>query len=222
MAVGFELDGAPAPLSGRPPDRGCARSTRARQAPGSVSDGAREGRVVASRPTPRSRSPRSAAARVRELEAAGRTGWRRPTGSSRSARRACAPSSTPDPTRVALVGCDGTFLDLNPPVSGCSSHLARRLATLRSRCWPPTPQRTACRALASQVFRGESATRRARDPGPARPPALGRAHATPLRDADGRVTSFVCVARDMTARKGRGTGAARQRGALARRLRRRR
>ena len=63
------------------------------------------------------------------------------------------------------------------------------------------PHRTACRSLATRVFRGESATVELEIQGLRGRRCWIETHATPLRGDDGTVTALVCTSRDITARR---------------------
>ncbi len=130
------------------------------------------------------------------------SGLPKPTGSWRSAKRASARSSTPGPT-PSPCGADGTILDLDPAgrdlieLDASSRTLGLRLDMLAT-----DPHRTACRSLATRVFRGESATVDLEIQGLRGRRRWIETHATPLRGDDGTVTALVCTSRDITARRG--------------------
>ena len=63
------------------------------------------------------------------------------------------------------------------------------------------PHRTACRSLATRVFRGESATVELEIQGLRGRRCWIETHATPLRGDDGNVEAIVCTSRDITARR---------------------
>jgi PAS domain S-box-containing protein len=106
------------------------------------------------------------------------------------------------PDAVALVGRDGTILDLNPAgrrlieLDASSRPLGVRLDMLAT-----DPHREACRSLATRVFRGESAIVDLEIQGLRGRRCWIETHATPLRGADGTVTALVCTCRDITARR---------------------
>jgi PAS domain S-box-containing protein len=143
----------------------------------------------------------SAAARVRELEShVDRLAQANRQLAEREASLRAIFDAGPD--AVALVGRDGTILDLNPAgrelieLDASFRPLGIRLDMLAT-----DPHRTACQSLAMRVFRGEAATVELEIQG-----LRGRCrwieiHATPLRDDGGNVTALVCVSRDITARR---------------------
>ncbi|MEO5821859.1 MAG: PAS domain S-box protein [Vicinamibacteraceae bacterium] len=106
------------------------------------------------------------------------------------------------PDAVALVGRDGTILDLNPAgrqlieLDASSRMIGLRLDTLAT-----DPHRAACRSLATRVFRGESATVDLEIQGLRGRRCWIETHATPLRGEDGAVTALVCTSRDITVRR---------------------
>ena len=106
------------------------------------------------------------------------------------------------PDAVALVGRDGSILDLNPAgrelieLEASSRPLGVRLDMLAT-----DPHRLACRSLAARVFRGESATVELEIQGLRGRRRWIEIHATPLRGDDGGVSALVCVSRDITARR---------------------
>ena len=107
------------------------------------------------------------------------------------------------PDAVALVGRDGSILDLNPAgrelieLEASSRPLGVRLDMLAT-----DPHRLACRSLAARVFRGESATVELEIQGLRGRRRWIEIHATPLPGDDGDVSALVCVSRDITARRG--------------------
>ena len=189
---------------------------------GSVSDGAREGRAsVPARDDVRETETVdavSAAARVRELELqVDRLAQANRQLAEREASLRAIFDAGPD--AVALVGRDGTILDLNPAgrdlieLDASFRPIGVRLDMLAT-----DPHRTACRSLAARVFRGEAATVELEIQGLRGRRRWIEIHATPLRGDDGTCRRWSASA--ATSRRGapRG-GAARPRGAVARRLR---
>ena len=161
----------------------------------------------------------SAAARVRELELqVNRLAQANRQLAEREASLRAIFDAGPD--AVALVGRDGTILDLNPAgrdlieLDASSRPIGVRLDMLAT-----DPHRTACRSLATRVFRGEAATveleiqglrgRRALDRDPRDAAARRRRH---------RVRAGLRQPRHHRAARRRG-GAARSRSAVARRVR---
>ena len=143
----------------------------------------------------------SAAARVRELELhVNRLAQANRQLAEREASLRAVFDAGPD--AVALVGRDGTFLDLNPAgrdlieLDASSRPIGVRLDMLAT-----DPHRTACRSLATHVFRGESATVELEIQGLRGRRRWIEIHATPLRGDDGGVSALVCVSRDITARR---------------------
>ena len=106
------------------------------------------------------------------------------------------------PDAVALVGRDGTILDLNPAgrdlieLDASFRPLGIRLDMLAT-----DPHRTACRSLAARVFAGEAATVELEIQGLRGRRRWIEMHATPLRGHEGTVDALVCVSRDITARR---------------------
>jgi PAS domain S-box-containing protein len=106
------------------------------------------------------------------------------------------------PDAVALVGSDGSILDLNPAgrdlidLEASFRPLGIRLDMLAT-----DPHRTACRSLAARVFRGETATVELEIQSLRGRRRWIEIHATPLRGDAGTVTALVCVSRDITARR---------------------
>jgi PAS domain S-box-containing protein len=106
------------------------------------------------------------------------------------------------PEAVALVGRDGTILDLNPAGRDLIElDASSRSPSVRLEMLATDPHRTACRTLATRVFAGEVATVELEIEG-----LRGRRrwidiHATPLRGDDGGVGALICVSRDITARR---------------------
>jgi PAS domain S-box-containing protein len=143
----------------------------------------------------------SAAARVRELE---QHVHRLAQANRQLAEREASLRSVFDaaPDAVALVGADGTILDLNPAgrelieLDASSRIFGIKLDTLAT-----DPYRTACRSLATRVFRGESATVELEIQGLRGRRRWIETHATPLRGDDGTVSALVCTSRDITARR---------------------
>ena len=143
----------------------------------------------------------SAAARVRELEAqlARLAQANRQLAEREASLRAIFDAG---PDAIALVGRDGTILDLNPAgrdlieLDASFRPLGVRLDMLAT-----DPHRTACRSLAARVFRGETATVELEIQGLRARRRWIEIHATPLRGDDGTVTALVCVSRDITARR---------------------
>ncbi len=143
----------------------------------------------------------SAAARVRELELqVNRLAQANRQLAEREASLRAIFDAGPD--AVALVGRDGTILDLNPAgrdlieLDASSRPIGVRLDMLAT-----DPHRTACRSLATRVFRGESATVELEIQGLRGRRRWIEIHATPLRGDDGSVSALVCVSRDITARR---------------------
>ena len=144
----------------------------------------------------------SAAARVRELELqVNRLAQANRQLAEREASLRAIFDAGPD--AVALVGRDGTILDLNPAgrdlieLDASFRPIGVRLDMLAT-----DPHRTACRSLADARLPRRVGHGRARDPGPARTPALDR----DPRDAAARrrrrtCRALVCVSRDITARR---------------------
>jgi len=145
--------------------------------------------------------PASAAARVRELEVhVNRLAQANRQLAEREASLRAIFDAGPD--AVALVGRDGTILDLNPA--------GRELIELDASFLPigvrldmlaTDPHRTACRSLATRVFAGEAATADLEIEGLRGRRRWIEIHATPLRGDEGTVTALVCVSRDITARR---------------------
>jgi PAS domain S-box-containing protein len=143
----------------------------------------------------------SAAARVRELELhVNRLAQANRQLAEREASLRAILDAGPD--AVALVGSDGTILDLNPA--------GRELIELDASFLPigvrldmlaTDPHRTACRELATRVFRGAAATVELEIQGLRGRRRWIEIHATPLRGDDGEVSALVCVSRDITARR---------------------
>ena len=143
----------------------------------------------------------SAAARVRELELqVNRLAQANRQLAEREASLRAVFEAGPD--AVALVGRDGSFLDLNPAgrdlieLDASSRPIGVRLDMLAT-----DPHRTACRSLATHVFRGEAATVELEIQGLRGRRRWIEIHATPLRGDDGGVSALVCVSRDITARR---------------------
>ena len=143
----------------------------------------------------------SAAARVRELELhVNRLAQANRQLAEREASLRAIFDAGPD--AVALVGRDGTILDLNPAgrdlieLDASFHPIGVRLDMLAT-----DPHRTACRSLATRVFRGESATVELEIQGLRGRRRWIEIHATPLRGDDGAVAALVCVSRDITARR---------------------
>jgi PAS domain S-box-containing protein len=143
----------------------------------------------------------SAAARVRDLE---QQVHRLAQANRQLAEREASLRAIFDagPDAVALVGADGTILDLNLAgrdlieLDASSGILGLRLDMLAT-----DPHRTACRSLAARVFRGESATVDLEIQGLRGRRCWIETHATPLRGDDGQVRALVCTSRDITARR---------------------
>jgi PAS domain S-box-containing protein len=107
-----------------------------------------------------------------------------------------------EPDGVALVARDGSFLDLNHTgLRLLEADDFARLTGLRFESFATDPERTACRSLAGNVLRGHPVTRELEIVGLRGTRRWIEAHATPLLGEDGLVAAFVCVARDVTARK---------------------
>ena len=143
----------------------------------------------------------SAAARVRELELqVNRLAQANRQLAEREASLRAVFEAGPD--AVALVGRDGSFLDLNPAgrdlieLDASSRPIGVRLDMLAT-----DPHRIACRSLATHVFRGEAATVELEIQGLRGRRRWIEIHATPLRGDDGGVSALVCVSRDITARR---------------------
>ena len=143
----------------------------------------------------------SAAARVRELELhVNRLAQANRQLAEREASLRAIFDAGPD--AVALVGRDGTILDLNPAgrdlieLDASFRPIGVRLDMLAT-----DPHRTACRSLATRVFRGEAATVELEIQGLRGRRRWIEIHATPLRGDDGTVSALVCVSRDITARR---------------------
>ncbi len=143
----------------------------------------------------------SAAARVRELE---RHVDRLAQANRQLAEREAGLRAIFDagPDAVALVGSDGTILDLNPAGRALIElDASSRLVGVRLDMLATDPHRTACRALATRVFRGEAATVELEIQGLRGRRCWIETHATPLRGEDGAVRAIVCTSRDITARR---------------------
>jgi PAS domain S-box-containing protein len=143
----------------------------------------------------------SAAARVRDLELqVDRLAQANRQLAEREASLRAIFDAAPD--AVALVGSDGSILDLNPAgralieLDASTRPLGVRLDMLAT-----DPYRTACRMLAARVFRGESATVELEIQGLRGRRCWIETHATPLRGDDGSVTALVCTCREITARR---------------------
>ena len=161
----------------------------------------------------------SAAARVRELELhVNRLAQANRQLAEREASLRAIFDAGPD--AVALVGRDGTILDLNPAgrdlieLDASFRPIGVRLDMLAT-----DPHRTACRSLATRVFRGEAATVELEIQGLRGRRRWIEIHATPLRGDDGDVIGAgLRQPRHHRAARRRG-GAARSRSAVARRVR---
>ncbi len=143
----------------------------------------------------------SAAARVRELEL---QVYRLEQANRKLAEREGRLRSIFEavPDAVALVGPDGTLLDLNPAALRLVELDAlSQLNGLRLENLAADPQRTACRALAERVFRGDEAIIELEILGLKGRRRWVEAHATPVRADDGQISALVCVTRDVTARR---------------------
>jgi PAS domain S-box-containing protein len=143
----------------------------------------------------------SAAARVRELE---QHVHRLAQANRQLAEREASLRAIFDagPDAVALVGADGTILDLNPAGRDLIElDASSRLSGVRLDMLATDPYRTACRSLATRVFRGESATVELEIQGLRGRRCWIETHATPLRGDDGNVKALVCTSRDITARR---------------------
>ena len=143
----------------------------------------------------------SAAARVRDLE---QQLQRLAQANRQLAEREASLRAIFDagPDAVALVGADGTILDLNPAGRDLIElDASSRIIGLRLDMLATDPHRTACRSLAARVFRGESATVDLEIQGLRGRRCWIETHATPLRGDDGQVRALVCTSRDITARR---------------------
>jgi PAS domain S-box-containing protein len=143
----------------------------------------------------------AAAARVRELEL---HVYRLAQANRQLAEREASLRAVFDagPDAVALVGQDGTILDLNPAGRNLIElDASSRIFGIRLDMLATDPHRTACRALATRVFRGESATVELEIQGLRGRRRWIETHATPLHGDDGLVTALVCTSRDITARR---------------------
>ncbi len=107
-----------------------------------------------------------------------------------------------EPECVKLLAADGSLLEMNP--AGLRMIEADSLAQVRSQCVYPLvaeEDREAFRDLISRVMRGESGTLEYAITGLKGTRRWLDMHASPMRDATGRVTALLGVTRDITARR---------------------
>jgi two-component system cell cycle sensor histidine kinase/response regulator CckA len=107
-----------------------------------------------------------------------------------------------EPECVKLLAADGTLLDMNPAglrmieADSLDQVRGHRVASLVAE-----PYRAAFRELIRRVFQGGSGTLEFEVVGLQGTRRWLETHATPLRDADGRITALLALTRDITARK---------------------
>jgi PAS domain S-box-containing protein len=107
-----------------------------------------------------------------------------------------------EPECVKLLAADGTLLDMNPAglrmieADSLDQVRGHRVASLVAE-----PYRAAFRELLRRVFQGGSGTLEFEVVGLQGTRRWLETHATPLRDADGRITALLALTRDITARK---------------------
>jgi PAS domain S-box-containing protein len=145
--------------------------------------------------------PVAAAARVHELEL---QVYRLAQANRQLAEREASLRAVFDagPDAVALVGRDGTILDLNPAARRLIElEPGSHLRGLRLDALATDPSRLACRDLAKRVLQGESSTVELEIEGLHGHRRWVETHATPLRGDDGQVSALVCVSRDVTQRR---------------------
>ncbi len=107
-----------------------------------------------------------------------------------------------EPECVKLLAADGSLLEMNP--AGLRMIEADSLARVQNQCVYPLvveAHRAAFRALTERVFHGESGALEFQIIGLRGGRRWLETHATPLRDAAGRVTALLGITRDITARK---------------------
>ena len=107
-----------------------------------------------------------------------------------------------EPECVKLLAADGTVLDMNP--AGLRMVEAESLADMRGQCVYPfvvAEDRAAFVGLVERVLGGESAVLEFQITGLKGTRRWLETHASPLRDADGKVTAVLGVSRDTTERK---------------------
>ncbi|HWQ37106.1 MAG TPA: PAS domain S-box protein [Burkholderiales bacterium] len=107
-----------------------------------------------------------------------------------------------EPECVKLMAADGSLLDMNP--AGLRMVEAESIEQVRGRSVYPLvveAHRAAVRELTARVFRGESARLEFEIVGLKGGRRWLETHATPLRDAEGRVVALLGITRDVSDRK---------------------